>query len=49
MSGKKLIIAAVLAFIGMNLTADENDFTFKPLFGGGRNRFIFPSKRFNIF
>ena len=35
MSGKKWIIAAVFVFVGMNLTANEQGFTFKPLFGGG--------------
>ena len=41
MSGIKWIIVAILAFIGMNLSANENGFTFKPLFGGGGGTAVF--------
>jgi hypothetical protein len=41
MSGKKWIIVAVFAIIGMNLSANEQGFTFKPLFGGGGGTAVF--------
>jgi hypothetical protein len=34
-TGKRLAAFLVIALIGMNLSAQENGFTFKPLFGGG--------------
>ena len=32
---KKMDVLLVFAFIGINLYAQENGFTYKPLFGGG--------------
>ena len=34
-------MVAFLVFIGMNLSANENGFTFKPLFGGGGGTAVF--------
>ena len=39
--GKKLAISMVIAFLGMNLHAQENSFIFKPLFGGGGGTAVF--------
>ena len=33
--GKKVFVLMIFAFIGINLYAKENGFTYKPLFGGG--------------
>jgi hypothetical protein len=33
--GKKIVTMLVFAFIGINLYAQQNGFTYKPLFGGG--------------
>ena len=33
--GKKLLVLLVFTFFGINLSAQENGFTFKPFFGGG--------------
>ena len=41
MAGKKWILVAFFVFIVMNLSAKENGFTFKPLFGGGGGTAVF--------
>ena len=41
MAVKKWILVAFLIFIGMNLSANENGFTFQPLFGGGGGTAVF--------
>jgi len=38
---KKISAFLVIAFIGMSLSANENGFTFKPLFGGGGGTAVF--------
>ena len=40
-AGKKLVICAVFAFIGINLHGKENGFTLRPFFGGGGGTAVF--------
>jgi len=46
---KKIAVFMVIAFIGMNLHAQENGFTFKPLFGGGGGIDLFYNKSGSIY
>jgi len=40
---KKITVLMILAFIGINLNAQENGWTFKPFFGGGGGTATFDS------
>jgi len=47
--GKKMRALLIFAFIGINLYAQENGFTYKPLFGGGGGIDLFYHRNGSIY
>ena len=46
---KKIVVLLVFAFIGIGLYAQQNGFTYKPLFGGGGGIDLFYHRKGSIY